>query len=271
MSKTSSGLVKWAQDIYNGGNHVYWWGTYGNKCTYELLNGKTAQYPGHYTSTRMATYRKHVQLGKTATDCAGLIKGYYWEENGVIKYRRNGRIDYGSTSMYKASAIKDNIASMPEIPGILVWTKNFGHVGVYVGNGYVIEARGFAYGIQKNKLSSRNFVYWGLAPYITYTEEEKAKAQAAANGTKTPEVKVEETKIKVGNPVMIELNTLKNDARGNQVKTLQRLLNEMGYSCGKVDGIFGSKTLTAVKAFQKAKGLIVDGIVGKNTWNALLK
>lgn len=74
-----------------------------------------------------------------------------------------------------------------------------------------------------------------------------------------------------GKTIMIELNTQKSGSKGNQVKTIQRLLNEMGRSCGKVDGIFGSKTLAAVKAFQKAKGLTVDGICGKDTWTALLK
>ncbi len=70
---------------------------------------------------------------------------------------------------------------------------------------------------------------------------------------------------------MLELTTLRNGSKGAEVKTIQRLLNAMGHSCGKVDGIFGSGTLAAVKAFQKAKGLDVDGIVGKNSWNALLK
>ena len=52
------------------------------------------------------------------------------------------------------------------------------------------------------------------------------------------------------------------------VKTLQELLNQNGASL-TVDGIFGAKTQQAVKDYQKAKGLAVDGIVGKNTWGAL--
>ena len=70
---------------------------------------------------------------------------------------------------------------------------------------------------------------------------------------------------------MVELNVLKNGSKGNQVKTLQRLLNALGYSCGNVDGSFGPKTLEAVKKFQKAKGLDVDGYCGPKTWAALLK
>lgn len=67
--------------------------------------------------------------------------------------------------------------------------------------------------------------------------------------------------------------TLKKGSKGEYVTKLQTLLKEKGYDLGKwgVDGDFGSATLAAVKAFQKANGLTVDGIVGKNTWNALLK
>ena len=73
--------------------------------------------------------------------------------------------------------------------------------------------------------------------------------------------------------VNISLNQLSLGSAGNQVKTLQHLLIAKGYSCGKcgADGDFGSNTLKALKAFQKANGLEVDGICGVNTWNKLLK
>lgn len=64
--------------------------------------------------------------------------------------------------------------------------------------------------------------------------------------------------------------TLRKGARGNITKLLQEKLNAFGYNCGKVDGIFGIATENAIKAFQKAYGLIADGIVGKNTWRKLL-
>src|SRR5699024_3096406 len=63
--------------------------------------------------------------------------------------------------------------------------------------------------------------------------------------------------------------TLRRGSRGPQVVELQRRLNELGYNAGKVDGIFGPATYNAVVAFQRAKGLAVDGIVGKNTINKL--
>lgn len=56
---------------------------------------------------------------------------------------------------------------------------------------------------------------------------------------------------------------------GSNVKAVQEKLNSFGYNAGPVDGIFGPKTLQAVKSFQAAKGLAVDGIVGIQTWSAL--
>ena len=62
---------------------------------------------------------------------------------------------------------------------------------------------------------------------------------------------------------------LRTGSRGDAVRKLQELLNAKGYTCGSVDGIFGSKTYAAVLAFQKANGLGADGIVGPLTWAKL--
>jgi N-acetylmuramoyl-L-alanine amidase CwlA len=74
-----------------------------------------------------------------------------------------------------------------------------------------------------------------------------------------------------GKTVMIEMSVLKKGSKGEQVKTLQRLLTAMGYPCGAVDGSFGNNTLAGVKSFQKGNKLAVDGSVGIATWTALLK
>lgn len=62
---------------------------------------------------------------------------------------------------------------------------------------------------------------------------------------------------------------LKQNSRGAYVTFLQQLLESNLYPVGGIDGIFGTRTLNAVRAFQQANGLTVDGIVGNNTWNAL--
>jgi N-acetyl-anhydromuramyl-L-alanine amidase AmpD len=76
--------------------------------------------------------------------------------------------------------------------------------------------------------------------------------------------------------VSVNLKVLQKGAKGEQVKTLQRLLIGSGYVMKNgtktygVDGSFGTATENAVKAFQKARKLSDDGIVGKATWAALL-
>lgn len=55
----------------------------------------------------------------------------------------------------------------------------------------------------------------------------------------------------------------------DEVKQIQEKLKRWGYYDGQIDGIYGSKTLAAVKKFQKKNGLTVDGIAGEKTLNAM--
>ena len=64
--------------------------------------------------------------------------------------------------------------------------------------------------------------------------------------------------------------TLRKGASGNITKLLQEKLVKLGYNTNGVDGIFGSGTYSAVREFQKTRGLSIDGIVGQNTWRKLL-
>lgn len=57
----------------------------------------------------------------------------------------------------------------------------------------------------------------------------------------------------------------KYGSRGDEVITIQTKLKRWGYYYGNIDGIYGSKTLAAVKKFQSANGLKVDGIAGPKT------
>ena len=63
---------------------------------------------------------------------------------------------------------------------------------------------------------------------------------------------------------------IKKGSKGSAVLQLQKMLNAKGYKLTE-DGDFGNKTEAAVKAYQKANGLEVDGEVGPITWAALLK
>ena len=78
------------------------------------------------------------------------------------------------------------------------------------------------------------------------------------------------SKKKGANTVTIKLPVLKKDSKGAAVKSVQQLLNAKGYSCGTADGSFGSKTENALKKYQKATKLTVDGSCGAKTWTALI-
>ena len=70
--------------------------------------------------------------------------------------------------------------------------------------------------------------------------------------------------------VTVKCPCLKKKAKGDAVRALQGILNAHGFDCGEADGSFGSKTDAAVRKFQEAKKLEVDGVVGEDTWTALL-
>lgn len=258
--KTAAGLVQWAEDAYKNG-WVYWYGTCGYQCTTSLLNSKARQYPDHYGDDRMATYKKHIAAGKVASDCIGLFKSYAWDKDEDIEtvggaYGSNGHPDYGARQALAKCKVKGGIATMPEIPGLAVWTKTGGHIGVYVGGGRVVELRGFAYGSKRPKLEDRSFVTWGLYPFVEYTPEQVAIAEKAAGAT----VKADGTR-----------PTLRKGDMGAAVKELQELLLAAGCTLPNygADGSYGTETVKAVKAYQTANSLTPDGICGPLTWAKL--
>jgi hypothetical protein len=81
----------------------------------------------------------------------------------------------------------------------------------------------------------------------------------------------EEKKITSGNPYPEPTKTLNKGAKGDSVRWVQYELKKRGYDLGRcgIDGDYGSATVKAVKSFQRSKGLVVDGITGKNTIKAL--
>jgi len=101
----------------------------------------------------------------------GLIKGYGWLDPNTLKYDygANDMPDIGADSMYKSASVSGPMDTMPDIPGIAVWKS--GHIGIYVGNGKVIEAMGTKYGVVKTNLSDRAWTAWLEIPYISYTTE----------------------------------------------------------------------------------------------------
>lgn len=173
--KTNVGLVGYARK-YLG--QPYWYGTATNPCTNSLLGSKTSQYPEHYTESRMPRYRDDIAKGKVAADCIGLVKGYVWEKNGKVGYDKN--TDVNTSGLYNCSTVKGLIGTMPEVPGLIVYKT--GHVGVYEGNGMVIEAKGFNYGVIRSRLSDTAWTHWIACPFIAYPGAEKLLEPKAFEG-----------------------------------------------------------------------------------------
>ncbi len=168
MSKTNTGLVDYCKAQLS---NPYWYGTFGNKATQSLLTAKEKQYPAHYGKDRMAKYKS--QIGQRVHDCVGLIKGYLWSATPTSTPKYNGSQDVSANGMIGKCKEWGYIDEIPEIPGLLVWSS--GHIGVYIGNGKVIEARGFNYGVVETDLDKRGWKKWGKCLWIEYPEVEETK------------------------------------------------------------------------------------------------
>ena len=171
--KNNLDLVKWAQMAY-GNKWGYVWGSHGNVLTANELKRLEKTFGSHVTDKE--EYIKSHWLGRRTSDCVGLIKGYGWydETSGTIKYGTNGMKDVTADGMFNSAVEKGPISTMPDIPGIAVWHQ--GHIGVYIGNGYVIHAANTYDGVIKTPITSSGWTHWLKVPYINYIEETEANS-----------------------------------------------------------------------------------------------
>lgn len=163
---TNIGLVNHAKKALTE-RWGYVWGTFGNILSPSLLQEKLIQYPdgvGNYKDFIMSNW-----LNKRTADCVGLIKSYiWWSQNGPCY---NASTDVSADNMFEIATEKGTINSFPinDIPGLCLWKK--GHIGVYIGDGQVIEARGTKYGVIQSPLKGDNsagWTHWLKCPFITY-------------------------------------------------------------------------------------------------------
>lgn len=68
----------------------------------------------------------------------------------------------------------------------------------------------------------------------------------------------------------LQWTTVRKGDNNGAVQELQQALNELGYDCGRKDGIFDAATEQALKEYQNQNGLIADGICGKKTLTKLI-
>ena len=158
--KTGQGLAEYALAQLG---RPYWWGCFGQRADAALYARKKKQYPAYYTATDFSG-----QYGQKVHDCVGLIKGYLWCESPDSLPRYNAAQDVAVEGLYKKCSRKGELSTLPETPGVCVFMANMGHVGVYIGNGVVVEAMGHAYGVVKTKLAGRGWACWGMRIYGQY-------------------------------------------------------------------------------------------------------
>ncbi len=264
--KTNTELVTACMDVAKNYKTLYVMGCFGAPLT--AANKK--RYTSNHSYNKKADRTKKIKAATADTfgfDCVNLIKALLWgwtgdksHTYGGARYNTNGVPDINADQMIQACKGVTTDFSTIEV-GEAVWVP--GHIGVYVGNGLVVECSPkWADSVQITAVGNmphpagynvRTWTKHGKLPYITYIEQESA-----------PTPKKEECNLNV--------TVLKEGSKGSQVKALQTLLIGYGYSCGEAgaDGDFGPATDKAVRAYQKANGLGVDGIVGPKTWAKLL-
>ena len=250
----------------------YWYGTCGYKATNDLLTRKAKQYPDSYASSRTSRYKQDIAAKAVVCDCIGGAKGYAWSGGGDSmlaaigtdkavsnSYGSHGCPDKGANGMFTYAKSKGMdwgvIGTLPEVIGLALYKS--GHVGYYVGEGYAIEWKGFAYGCVKTKVEGRGWTHWYRLPFIDYGD-----ADTTVNA---PTTEPEPT-------YTLGSRLLKKGCKGADVTALQEALLKLGYSLPKygADSDYGTETTTAVTAFQKAEGLTADGSYGDKTHAALM-
>lgn len=273
----STDFVKKLIDITENYKTVYANGMFGQPITKSIIEQKANQLPNWYNkSNRKESLYNLVGQGYFGFDCVCLIKAVLWGWNGDLT-KTNGGAVYGSNNVPDINAdqmIESCIDVSTDFSNIqvgeVVWIS--GHIGVYVGDGTVIECTPkwenrvqytavVNLGFERGK--ARFWTKHGKLPYIQY---ETAKNEATDSKNETTKENINK------GVVTVNLSTLRKGTKSKEVKAMQILLIGYGFSCGGcgADGSFGGATFTALKNYQKAKGLEVDGICGLKTWSSLL-
>lgn len=171
-TKNNLDLVKWSEFAADKG-WGYVWGTYGTVLSPDFLESKIIQYPDEVGGKE--DFIRENWLGKRTADCVGLIKGYSWYDTAsqMTILVSNGMPDIGADIMYENATEKGTIDTIPEIPGLAVWKE--GHIGVYIGEGEVVEAYRTTSGVIRSKLANGGWTHWLKIPYINYIEQEETE------------------------------------------------------------------------------------------------
>ena len=248
MIKASDLIAKFQQALND--NWGYIWGTAGVMWTEARQKALEKT-----TDKNRAMSRQYGSkwIGHMVADCSGMFV-WAFKQFGLPMSHISSNIFISYCTSNKGrltTALKTTIR-----PGSAVFTGetagNHPHVGLYVGNGNVIEAYGTIKGVIMSQLSDKRWTFYGELKDVSYD---------GADPVPTPE------------PTPGWRPTIRRGTKGADVIECQTMLTRLGYdlgSCG-IDGDFGRATEKAVRSFQSDNKLVVDGVVGPMTWDALDK
>ena len=189
--------------------------------------------------------------GHWVTDCSGLFSWAFQQLGGEMFHGSNTMYKKWCTDKGKLNNGKRTDGKELK-PGTAIFTgteETHNHVGLYIGDGWVIEAQGAQNGVVKTKITNSKWTFWGELKGVDYTASDNDGFPADTGWHPT----------------------LRRGDKGEDVKLMQTLLARAGYSLGPcgVDGDFGRDTEKAVRLFQSDHKLSVDGVCGPMTWDAL--
>jgi len=247
MSIKASDLIsKFQYAIDNDWGYI--WGTAGIKWTEARQRDLEKT-----TDDNRAMSRKYGSkwIGHYVADCSGMFV-WAFAQFGLKMSHISSNIftSYCTSNKGKlTTALKRTI-----LPGSAVFTGETAgkhpHVGLYIGNNEVIEAKGTINGVVKSNLTDKKWTFYGELKDVEYDGVEPSPQPEPSPGWRP---------------------TIRRGNKGADVIECQTMLTRLGYDIGKtgIDGDFGRATEAAVKSFQKDHKLVVDGVVGIMTWTAL--
>lgn len=219
----------------------YFYGSKMKVLNESFMKSMHAQYPKIVTTAYIALARAKKQVGKVNVDCSGLISAYTLHM-------------LGSAQLYSQAYARLPIDTWPSwARGVVTWRE--GHVGVYLGNGRVAEAKGINYGVVITDITKGKWTCGLTFSWIDYIYANPVSSTLIT--------------YKLPNPYTEPTRTLRKGLTGQDVKWLQYELVESGYKL-TIDGDFGNKTHNALIKFQQSAKLEVDGKAGPATRKALI-
>lgn len=187
---TNNGLVNHAENALSLNTKYMWGGILRHITPAYIAQLRKIYGPTYYPASRVKELEKCVGKNFFGVDCIGLVKSYYWSgkaDGGTGSPRYDALNDCNASTMYRRAKVKGKIKDIPEVPGLIVYSNNPVHVGVYVGRGMTIEStlgsRGD--GVVKRPLDNL-WTDWFECPYIDYIKTRPVKIAYPANVRKAP-------------------------------------------------------------------------------------